>query len=423
LKFMHAGSILKLASRFLEECSMGSTSRDQPFDAGARSTLWKNREATRLTNGVVELVALTSGGHLAEFRLLGHDGGASPNTFWEAPWPTFDPGEIAAHDLPASYGPAEVRKFLASYTGHCLCLDYFGGPSAEQAAAGLSLHGEAPNTRWTLVSTAVPGEALARWKVELPSAHLGFEREIRLGVAESVAYVRETVINESGAEHAFDWVQHATFGPPLLKKGESTLSVSGGRGITSPVSYDGGSMLANNREFIWPHAPLASGKGFADLQQPFAEKGLGVIAGVQLDPRREQEYVLAVNWRRRLGAGYCFRRADFPWMTVWEENHARPDTPWNGRVQARGMEFGTTPLPLGREETVRRGPIFDTPHQCVIPAGGKKTAHYLIFLFEVPSALDAIENVEARGDSIVLYGQDGHPSLSIPAAGCGDFLA
>jgi hypothetical protein len=423
LKFMHAGSILKLASRFLEECSMGSTSRDQPFDAGARSTLWKNREATRLTNGVVELVALTSGGHLAEFRLLGHDGGASPNTFWEAPWPTFDPGEIAAHDLPASYGPAEVRKFLASYTGHCLCLDYFGGPSAEQAAAGLSLHGEAPNTRWTLVSTAVPGEALARWKVELPSAHLGFEREIRLGVAESVAYGRETVINESGAEHAFDWVQHATFGPPLLKKGESTLSVSGGRGITSPVSYDGGSMLANNREFIWPHAPLASGKGFADLQQPFAEKGLGVIAGVQLDPRREQEYVLAVNWKRRLGAGYCFRRADFPWMTVWEENHARPDTPWNGRVQARGMEFGTTPLPLGREETVRRGPIFDTPHQCVIPAGGKKTAHYLIFLFEVPSGLDAIENVEARGDSIVLYGQDGHPSLSIPAAGCGDFLA
>jgi hypothetical protein len=420
---MHAGSILKLASRFLEECSMGSTSRDQPFDAGARSTLWKNREATRLTNGVVELVALTSGGHLAEFRLLGHDGGASPNTFWEAPWPTFDPGEIAAHDLPASYGPAEVRKFLASYTGHCLCLDYFGGPSAEQAAAGLSLHGEAPNTRWTLVSTAVPGEALARWKVELPSAHLGFEREIRLGVAESVAYVRETVINESGAEHAFDWVQHATFGPPLLKKGESTLSVSGGRGITSPVSYDGGSMLANNREFIWPHAPLASGKGFADLQQPFAEKGLGVIAGVQLDPRREQEYVLAVNWKRRLGAGYCFRRADFPWMTVWEENHARPDTPWNGRVQARGMEFGTTPLPLGREETVRRGPIFDTPHQCVIPAGGKKTAHYLIFLFEVPSGLDAIENVEARGDSIVLYGQNGHPSLSIPAAGCGDFLA
>src|ERR1700722_13995251 len=191
------GSILKLASRFLEECSMGSTSRDQPFDVGARSTPWKNREATRLTNGVVELVALTSGGHLAEFRLLGHDGGASPNTFWEAPWPTFDPGEIAAHDLPASYGPVEVRKFLVSFTGHCLCLDYFGGPSGEQAAAGLSLHGEAPNATWNLLSPAPSGEVLARWQVNLPAAHLSFEREIRLGVAENVAYVRETVTNES----------------------------------------------------------------------------------------------------------------------------------------------------------------------------------------------------------------------------------
>jgi hypothetical protein len=182
-------------------------------------------------------------------------------------------------------------------------------------------------------------------------------------------------------------------------------------------------MLANNREFLWPHAPLASGIGFADLRQPFAEKGLGLIAAVQLDPRRQQEYVLAVNWKRRLGVGYCFRRVDFPWMTVWEENHARSNTPWNGTGQARGMEFGTTPLPLGREETVRRGPIFDTPHQCVIPAGGKKTARYLIFLFEVPRGLEAIENVEAAGDAIVLYDSNGRPSLSIPAAGCGDFLA
>jgi hypothetical protein len=406
----------------MEEFAMGSTSRDRAFDAGSQPILWKNREATRLTNGVIELVALTSGGHLAEFRLLAHNGGASPNTFWEAPWPTFDPGERAADDLPASYGPVEARRFFASYTGHCLCLDYFGGPNAEQAAVGCSVHGEAPNTRWNLVSTAVPGEALARWKIELPLARLGFEREIRLGVGESVANVRETVSNESGAEHAFDWVQHVTFGPPLLTRGESTLSASGGRGITSPVNYDGGSMLANNREFIWPHAPLASGKGFADLRQPFAEKGLGLIAGVQLDPRREQEYVLAVNWKQRVGVGYCFRRADFPWMTVWEENHARPDTPWNGTGQARGMEFGTTPFPFGREETVRRGPIFDTPHQCVIPAGGKKTAHYLIFLFEVPSGLDAIENVEAVGDAILLYDQNGRLSLSIPAAACGDFL-
>jgi hypothetical protein len=254
-------------------------------------------------------------------------------------------------------------------------------------------------------------------------AHLSFEREIRLGVGESVAYVRETVTNESMAERAFDWVQHVTFGPPLLKEGESTLSASGNRGITWPVSYDGGSMLANDREFTWPHAPLASGKGLADLRKPFAKKGFGFIAGVQLDPQRKQEYLMAVNWKDRLGVGYCFRQADFPYMTSWEENYSRLDPPWNGRTQARGMEFGTTPLPLGSEETVRRGPLFDTPQRCVIPAGGKKTAHYIIFLCKLPAVTDSVTNVEAAGDMIVLYDGSGRPSMSISAYGCGDFLA
>ena len=64
---------------------------------------------------------------------------------------------------------------------------------------------------------------------------------------------------------------------------------------------------------------------------------------------------VAANWRMRLAVGYCFRRQDFPWMTIWEENRSRQSTPWNGRTQARGMEFGTTPFPLGSEENFRRG--------------------------------------------------------------------
>jgi hypothetical protein len=407
----------------MEDSAMGSTSREPANDVGSQSIRWNNRAATRLSNGVVELVALTSGGHLAEFRFLEQDGRLSPNAFWKAPWTTFDPEETAGQDLPATYGPVEVRKFLVSFTGHCLCLDYFGGPSAEQAAAGLSLHGEAPNATWNLLSPAPSAEFLARWRVKLPMAHLSFEREIRLGVGESVAYVRETVTNESMAEHAFDWVQHVTFGQPLLKEGESTLSASGHCGITWPVSYDGGSMLANDREFTWPHAPLASGKGLADLRKPFVKKGFGFIAGVQLDPQRKQEYLMAVNWKDRLGVGYCFRQADFPYMTFWEENCSRLDPPWNGRTQARGMEFGTTPLPLGSEETVRRGPLFDTPQRCVIPAGGKKTAHYIIFLCKLPAVTDSVTNVETAGDMIVLYDGSGRPSMSISAYGCGDFLA
>ena len=402
---------------------MGSTSEGQANSIGTQSIRWKNREATRLSNGVIELVVLASGGHLADLRFEDHGGAESPNTLWEAPWVTFDPEDRAGEDLPPTYGPVEVRKFLVSFTGHCLCLDYFGGPSAEQAAAGLSLHGEAPNERWHLLSQALPGGDFAKWRVRLPTTNLALEREIWLGIGESVAYVRETVSNENKTEHTFDWVQHVTFGPPLLKAGDSTLSASGNRGMTFPTGYDGGSMLANDREFTWPHAPLASGKGFADLRQPFAEAGFGFIAGVQLDPHRKQEYVLAVNWKERLAVGYCFRRTDFPWMTIWEENHSRLDSPWNGETRARGMEFSTTPLPLGSGATTGRETLFDTPQRCVIAAGGKKTAQYVIFLCKLPPGLKAISNVESIDDTIVLYDGNGHPSISITASGCGDFLA
>ncbi len=390
---------------------------------GSESIRWKDCGATRLTNGVVELIALTGGGHLAEFRFLEQDGRSSQNVLWEAPWVIYGPAKGPAEDLSPIYGPVEVRKFLAGYTGHALCLDYFGEPSAEQAAAGLSLHGEAASVEWNVIQPAGLKKAHCRWNVELPSARLTFEREILLGDGESVAYVREAVSNESSAEHACDWVQHVAFGSPLLKEGESTLAASAQRGISSPLDYDGGSLLAKDREFVWPYASRESGNEFVDLRKPFSEKGCGFIAGVQLDPQREVEYVLAMNWKLRLGVGYCFRRHDFPWMTIWEENCGRQSTPWNGKAQARGMEFGTAPLPRSREETVRRGSIFNTPQQCVIPAGGKRTARYLIFLFAIPAGINSIQNVDTPGDAIVLYDQRGRPSLSIPASGCKDFLA
>ncbi len=388
----------------------------------SESVHWKNRKATRLTNGVVELIALTGGGHLADFRFLEQNGKPSPNTFWEAPWATTDPQGVPAESLPSNYGPLDERKFLAGYTGHALCLDYFCGPSPEQAAAGLSLHGEAASAWWNVNKPADSAEPACRWDVTLPFAQLSLEREIYLGKGESVAYVSETVTNQTSGEHVCDWVQHVTFGPPLLKQGESTLTASALRGRTGwPYGYGEGSMIADDQEFVWPDAPGPGGT--VDLRQPFTDRGGGLIAGVQLDPRRAQQYVLAVNWKLRLGVGYCFRRDDFPWMTIWEENCARPDAPWNGTSQARGMEFGTIPVPRGPEEILRSGTVFDSPFQCVIPASGKKTAKYLIFLVTIPAGIDAIQNVETIGDTIVLYDQNGKPSLSVPASGCEAFLA
>jgi hypothetical protein len=152
------------------------------------SVRWKGREATRLANGVIELIAPTSGGHLAGLRLLGEAGRPCKNVIWEPPWPTYDQAAGLSEELLQTYGPPGVDKFMAGYTGHCLCL-HFGEPSPKQATAGLGLHGEAPVAEWNVTKPAKPEKPQCQLTVTLPASHLKFEREIRLGDGESVAYI------------------------------------------------------------------------------------------------------------------------------------------------------------------------------------------------------------------------------------------
>ncbi len=380
--------------------------------AQTQSIRWKGREATLLSNGMIELIALTQGGHLAEFRFSASSGIHSQNVLWEAPW---------MHGGPQDDRP-EIRMQTAGLTGHGVCLDYFGAPSPAAAAAGLFIHGEAAAARWEILEA---GENLCRWRAQLPVAGLTLVRKVRLGEGESVVYVQEDVLNRQSADHVCHWVQHVTFGPPFLAFSESTLAVSAKRGITSPTDYQGCSLLAHNQEFAWPNAPKepAMGRATADLRAPFAVKGLGFLAGLQLDPQRKIECLLAVNWKMRLGVGYLFRQQDFPWMAVWEENCARPNAPWNSATQARGMEFGTTPLPVGGDERSRGVRLFDEPCSCVIPANGKRMARYAIFLFEVPDGISSINSAAASEDAIVLYGASDRSEFFLPARGCEGFLA
>jgi hypothetical protein len=141
------------------------------------------------------LKSLTGGGHLASLRFIPQQGKISTNVLWEAPWATLDPGREWSEDLTRIYGAAEIGKFLASYTGHALCLDYFGEPSQESISLGLSLHGEAAITPWKTLHPANPGRTHCRWMVELPTRQLSLERDIRLVDEQSVVYVQETISN------------------------------------------------------------------------------------------------------------------------------------------------------------------------------------------------------------------------------------
>lgn len=366
--------------------------------------LWRGRVAYRLSNGVVDLTTLTGGGHIAEFRLIEPDGAPGMNPLWVPPWESMDSHRYREAAHKPKYGTLLEGKLLAGIAGHNLCLDYFGAPSAAEAAQGLSQHGEAPSLPWKKVGQETgKNRASVTLAVRLPQAGLRFERRITLKKGQAAAWFKETVQNERKADHFFHWVQHVTLGPPFISQRGSATFLPGTRGITFPFGYGDRALLQSGKEFRWPNAPLRSG-GNANLENTLIRKGLGFVASALVDPRREWGYVCALNRKHRFLIGYCFRREDFPWVAVWEENRARSGPPWRKGAETRGLEFGSTPIPSTRRDVIERGNLFGAETFACVPGRGKKTVEYVAFLSRVPAGVQRVSDVRLSGNEIQIHG-------------------
>src|SRR5262249_57936794 len=120
-------------------------------------------------------------------------------------------------------------------------------------------------------------------------------------------------------------------------------------------------------EFDWPLAPGVDGRAI-DLQRFTSAPSSCAFTAHLMDPSLPQAFFVAFSPASRLAFGYAWRRADFPWLGIWEENRSRSASPWNGGTIARGMEFGVSPFPESRRRTVERGRLFDTPTFRSLPA-------------------------------------------------------
>jgi hypothetical protein len=421
-------------------------------------TRWQGREAYALSNGLLQIVNLTGGGHIAELRFT--DGGGLPtlNPLWIPNWKGIEPFQYRAKAHAKRYGPMTEGKLLSGIAGHNICLDYFGPPSEEEAAQGLSTHGEAPSLKWRKSSVRVrAGQLSLTLSVRLPEAGLQFSREIGLRAGESVVYLKETITNERKLDHFFHWTQHVTLAPPFVAPEDGRVFMSATKGITSPHGYGGKALLESGKEFQWPIAPGssatpspapsadglmktpaaghplpqggegknwgASAGGEVDLSHCLIHTGLGIITSLLLDPARDMQFVAALNTRHRLLLAYCFCRADYPWVTIWEENCARENPPWNGRAQTRGLEFGSAPLPVTRREAFTRGPIFGTPTFSTVPARGRLTVPYVALLAHLPEGFSEVRDISLGKNEILVQGREPDQVVSLPAAGLAALIA
>jgi hypothetical protein len=80
-----------------------------------------------------------------------------------------------------------------------------------------------------------------------------------------------------------------------------------------------------------------------------------------MDPALEKAFFAAYSPSSRVMFGYRWKRSDFPWCGIWEENRSRKQTPWNGQTVARGFEFGVSPVPESRRQMIERGSMFGVP--------------------------------------------------------------
>lgn len=340
--------------------------------------LYRGRRAAVVENSDLRVTVLQEGGHIAEM----FDKATGVNPLWTPPWPTIEP---SSHGLTTggTYGDGSDAKLLSGIMGHSLCLDLFGPPSVAEAQAGLTAHGEGSVARYDL--TVGDGTLIAH--VRLPLAGLEFERRLSLN-GRSLA-IRETVVNLSDVDRAIGWTQHVTLGPPFLERGATQFRASATRSKVFESAFGSDDYLQTGKEFDWPWAPRADG-GTADLRVLNGANRSSAYTAHLMD-RTRTSFFVAFAPAFELAFGYVWRSADFPWMGIWEENHSRLHSPWDGQTLARGMEFGVSPMPETRQAMIDRGRLFGVPCFRLIPAGGSVHVEYCAILRRartIPESLD-----------------------------------
>lgn len=324
-------------------------------------TEYRGRRAVQIENEHLRLTATLEGGHVAE--ILHKPSGINP--LWTPPWPSIEPSTYDRQRHP-EYGDDAESKLLGGILGHNLCLDVFGVPSAEEARAGLTVHGEASTNLYT---AEMDGSSLVM-RTTLKAAQIGFERRLQLSSHQVLFH--ETVENLSILDRPIAWTQHVTLGPPFIEPGHTRFEVNATHSMVLEGDYDG-NYLEPGAKFVWPDAPGKNGKTINLRTYNNAPSSAAFTTHLMQDPA----YFVAVH--RGISFGYRWRRQDFPWLGIWEENRSRMTPPWNGKTITRGMEFGVSPFPETRRKMIERRSLFDTPGYLWLPAKTRISGEYEAF--------------------------------------------
>lgn len=377
-----------------------------------RSNVLDGRSGFRLNAAWGHVSVLEGGGHICELRLKA---AGKTNPLWKPTWKTIDPFTWDTRRHSRTYGALPEGPLLAGIAGHSISFDFFGPPSPDEIAAGLSTHGEAPVVRWRRDPRPRNKQSTLVYRADLPQAQMHLQRTLTLDRDNPVVYCEETATNLTAFDRPISWNHHVTFGPPFLEPDVTLFDMPATRGRVCPATFSSNMALRPDAEFNWPNAPTRDG-GILSLRTSTKGK-YGHYTAHLLDPALKAGFIAVSNPRLGLLVLYVFDRAEYPWVGNWEESYARQHVPWNGREFCRGFEFSSTPFPIPRRETIANGPLFGESTYKWVPARSSRSAKYIITLVDVPQGFAGVASVTVHSDSLTIRENDSGRVVRLRMAG------
>ena len=96
--------------------------------------------------------------------------------------------------------------------------------------------------------------------------------------------------------------------------------------------------------------------------------------------------------------GYIWERDTYPWINLWQDFDKK------GRIQARGLEFGTTGMHKPYEQILKEGnhKVFGEDTYQYLDAGSSKFTYYTSFICNVPDGFMSVGAVKAGKGKIII---------------------
>jgi hypothetical protein len=357
--------------------------------AEVRTGRFHDRDAWTVESPRLRVTLLQSGGHVAEIVLK--PGGVNP--LWIQSRPTIDIEQYDPAKHQKLYGGTSEARLMSGLMGHNLCFPFWGFPSAPEAAAGMTFHGETGVTRWK--QTAATEDSITV-TAELPESRTRFTRTVRL--AGTLVWFDETAENLSGWDRPVGWCEHVSMGPPFLESGDTVIEASLTRGRELTLTPG-----ATPKEFTWPEGWAARP---IDLRRVLTgDPPVMFVNRFLVDPTRQWGFFTAYRPKRRLVFGYAFPRAQFPWLNVWEANVPG--------MTVRAMEISNTPIPSTTRALVETPRMFDTPAFEWLDARGKLHKRLCAFSVRVPEGYAGVADVRVDGAALEIIERDTGRSIRV----------